>query len=306
MPSKEFNYDEMRIRGNLMKRNTADDAWMPMLSDPLVAYIRSNGSDATGDGSPMKPYATCQKAVDEGFTVLDRGVGADAGITLGGGDVTLSVRGCGIYRSSIAFIRNPGGTTTVYDIAGNSILLSEINTAPASPSGTTRAGGNQNLYNVVFGNLIADGSSGLSSGDPIADGGAGGVISLYGNFSGANVATSGGAGGGGDGSNPSGSGGAAGQIIFDGPGIVTDAITCLPGSPGSDGGGGTGSDGSPGAIYCRRGCSVPTPSLGVGSLIVTGATVGGHFITAPNLVADGTYTPVTTIEVTGGSITSIT
>jgi hypothetical protein len=47
-----------------------------LLADPGVAYIRTDGSDSTGDGSPGKPFRNWQKAIDAGFRNFDFGVGS--------------------------------------------------------------------------------------------------------------------------------------------------------------------------------------------------------------------------------------
>jgi hypothetical protein len=51
------------------------------ISNPGIAYIRSDGNDTTGDGSPSAPYLTIAKAITEGYKTWNLGVGTFVGGT---------------------------------------------------------------------------------------------------------------------------------------------------------------------------------------------------------------------------------
>ncbi|MEA3212250.1 MAG: hypothetical protein QOE70_5307 [Chthoniobacter sp.] len=68
------------------------------ISNPGVAYIQSNGDDATGEiGNPSKPFAGTQAAVDQGARTLCIGRGAFPGFSFDalGGFVTFHIYGEG-------------------------------------------------------------------------------------------------------------------------------------------------------------------------------------------------------------------
>jgi hypothetical protein len=66
-------------------------------TDPAVGYIRSDGNDSTGDGSPGAPVLTVQQAYDLGFRAFDLGVGSFGNLTVACGAITtvLHFRGRG-------------------------------------------------------------------------------------------------------------------------------------------------------------------------------------------------------------------
>jgi hypothetical protein len=74
------------------------------ISDPNVAYIRSDGSDTHGEiGNPHKPYLTLQAAYDDGARTFDVGVGTFAGMDITNA-TTVSLRGKGIGKTVITTI----------------------------------------------------------------------------------------------------------------------------------------------------------------------------------------------------------
>ncbi|MEN3942995.1 hypothetical protein WJU23_16980 [Prosthecobacter sp. SYSU 5D2] len=95
------------------------------ISDPNVAYIRTDGNDTTGDGSPGKPFLTFQKAVDEGFQNLDFGAGSFGGATFAGlnSNIVLSIQG---HRTELGNIANYGYNTTLY-VSGDVRIDSVVN-----------------------------------------------------------------------------------------------------------------------------------------------------------------------------------
>ncbi|MEN3940680.1 hypothetical protein WJU23_05245 [Prosthecobacter sp. SYSU 5D2] len=74
------------------------------ITDPNVAYVRTDGNDTTGDGSPGAPFLTLQKAVNEGFTRFDLGVGSFGNVNFDA-NASIYIRG---HHSTVGTLTNYG------------------------------------------------------------------------------------------------------------------------------------------------------------------------------------------------------
>jgi hypothetical protein len=224
----------------------ADGTWAApagggSLSDPSVAYIRTDGNDTTGDGSPSAPFLTWQKAYDEGFKNFDLGVGTFAGGEITQGESLLVLRGKGSGTIVTALELNGYGATIELYHCEVTQLWSAITDLPpsAQPGGTT-------VEFTVRGHA------------QIAD--------LWAQSQ---------AGGAGESEAAGGSGGNGGIINIEGHIKITGTLYSAGGAGGSDGGFGPGMSGAAGTINLRNGPDVQTPSDG--TLNVIAAIVAGVF-----------------------------
>lgn len=217
------------------------------ITDPGVAYIRSDGNDTTGNGSPSKPYLTLAPAVTAGFLNFDIGEGVTVGDITYSDNTDRSLVLCGRGSASVVgnISNNGGGSLTILI---TELLVGTITTRPPK---------------------AADTQNGVAAGGIIINGIASATIQ--------NLISTGGAGGDGDGGTPGGNGGDAGSIEVYGPVSITNAITMLGGAGGADGGGGAGVAGADGSLLLSQCPSVPTPNPD--SITVTGAIVAGVFYT---------------------------
>jgi hypothetical protein len=101
--------DEVKAKGDAIDGRVTTLEESPggggTISDPGVAYIRTDGDDDTGEiGNPGKPFDTAQAAWDAGARSLNLGVGS-FGLTRvgtgGGDDVFVFVRGAGADLTSL-------------------------------------------------------------------------------------------------------------------------------------------------------------------------------------------------------------
>lgn len=224
------------------------------ISDPDVAYIRADGDDTTGDGSANAPWKTLQKAVDEGFRVIDAGVGDEAdfgGLTFSTGNLTLFIRGCGVTQTKFdQFVFDPAGLfyqLTIHDIGRTSFDLTGgiVARTPGTPGSQ---GGQVNLFGVhVTGDIQVTGVDG----DTEATGGVGGVLVADRGSIVHFVYAGGGGGGAGGESSSSGNGGAGGNAIFF-DSVALNNVDVVGGNPGASGGGGTGATGADGSLIVKR------------------------------------------------------
>lgn len=217
------------------------------VTDPGVAYIRSDGNDTTGNGSPTAPYLTLAPAVTAGFLNFDIGEGITVGDITYSDNTDRSLVLCGRGPTSVVTnISNNGGGALTLLIT--EVFIGDITTQPPK---------------------AADTQNGVAAGGIIINGIASATIQ--------NLTSSGGAGGDGDGGTPGGNGGDAGNIEVYGPVSITNAVTMLGGGGGADGGGGAGSAGADGSIILSQCPTIPTPTPD--SVTVTGAIVAGVFYT---------------------------
>jgi hypothetical protein len=215
------------------------------ITDPNIAYIRSDGNDATGNGSPSAPYLTAQAAVTAGFNTLDLGVGSFGNITYNDNtNRTLFFHGRGTNNTVIGNITNAGGGDFELYMSAVQITLVSTLTPNASPL--------QNALNA--GNVTIQGDANSTIMD---------------------INASGGNGGDGDGSTPSGDGGDAGGVTLTGPLAVVNSLAVVGGSAGTDNGGGSGSAGNNGPVSLSRCPSTPTPNPDAAN--VSGAIINGTF-----------------------------
>ncbi len=212
------------------------------ISDVDVGYLRSDGNDTTGDGSPGAPFLTAQAAVDAGFVHLDLGVGGFGDIDFGGtvaGVITLRGRGAATSASIIGSLENAGHNLIVIDAGGMSVLIAAIVT-----TGFAADAGNIIASGVSVTTLTAEGGLGTTTGY------GGGNITVTGPASVGSASSAGGPGADvDDADNPSPNGGPGGAILISG-GVVLPAANFgfAGGAPGANAGaGGLGSAGSGGS-----------------------------------------------------------
>lgn len=101
------------------------------ITDPNVAYIRTDGNDTTGDGSPGAPFLTWQKAIDAGFKVFDFGVGSfgDADFTEASAPHNYSVRGRGVTKTLLGTVEAAG--LTAIGLRLRDVTLTTVNASAA-------------------------------------------------------------------------------------------------------------------------------------------------------------------------------
>lgn len=252
------------------------------MSDPSVAYVRSDGDDGTGDGTPSKPFATFQAAVNaaSNFTSFDFGVGSfgDGDFTARAANISLSVTGRGSNRSDVGTLLNGGHNITIIDVGVNSLTIATLGTYKSgSHSGSVTA---TDIYATTID--TSGGSTGKNAGTLTISG----LTRVSGN-----VLASG---GNGDGGNAGGNGGA---LTVQGPCVIS-AISL---SGGTNGGAGAGTDGT--ATF-KDGCNVPTPTT-TNTVTITGSTVNNVFRSASpwfNTVDLGAASDTTLSRVSAGDI----
>lgn len=197
------------------------------ISDPGVAYVRTDGNDTTGDGSPSKPWLTMAKAITEGYTCFNLGVG-----TFAGGTTNLtgnfSIIGAGKNKTTITNFTFSGGGANLYLSEVCVAFLDLCNAGEFTITGgkidfvIRQAGGMAEMLTLLY----CECGQAAASGEVGADG---------------------------DDSNPSSDGGAGGQITAKFC-TFSNGISAVGGGPGADMGGGSGATGTGGnltLIHCN-------------------------------------------------------
>jgi hypothetical protein len=222
------------------------------ISDPNVGYVRSDGNNTTGDGTPGSPVLTWQKAYDLGFRVFDFGSGSFGGLvipSISGSDIELTLHGRGDYgllASAVGALSIESSSPVNIYLTLNGIVGSVMSNTPAKAD-VFMTGGNAGIFYIR-----AMGHSTLTE-----------------------VSSTGGEGGDGDSGTISGSGGTGGTLTISGPVTVVTSVAAQGGAAGVNNGGGAGSPGSDGTITLREMCVAPTPSP---SATVVAAIVDGMFV----------------------------
>jgi hypothetical protein len=225
-------------------------------AEHAFAFMRKDGSDTAGDGSPARPFATWQRGIDAGFECFDFGV-ADPTFgdgTFPGGSRSVILRGKGHSRSLLGMLYNraPG--------SGASLELHLMGVALAGFDNTPLPNPVSQELGFTPGPVTVYGDVGSVLGNSFNDGGTGGpgVPDL------------------GDGAAVSGPGGAGGPVNLQGP-FSVGMISRVGGAPGADAGGGQGSTGSDGEpMQAGRGVCVSVPPM-PDSIVPSGATINGTF-----------------------------
>ncbi len=251
-------------------------------SDPLIYYIRTSGSDVTGDGTPGAPFASWQKAIDVGTEEnnfnFDFGVGNFGdGEFEEGSTVTCTIRGAGKDLTTLGEVElYGGGDLTLVDTRGQSCLLGLVY---LNDAGQAVTGGALTVRDIYTESPIS--SYGSGSLGPGGNGTNGGDIAILGCcYIGGGVSSEGGSGTDSpDPMTPGGDGGNAGNITIIGPSIIGTQVNANGGEAGDNfGGGGAGANGIGGAIILRQICDVPTPTAtSGGSVTVIAAIINGVF-----------------------------
>lgn len=163
------------------------------ISDPNVAYVRSDGNDSTGTiGNPSLPYLTWQAAVDSNAVVFDFGVGSFGDVILAGNDFSFIGKGSGPNGTQLGSITSATGFT-IQDSGYQSAHIGVITTAHdtlLTMSGVRCAGingsatGFDNAASINLTNCAIENDVNVSS----VDGNAGNVSIHGGNVNG-NVTT---------------------------------------------------------------------------------------------------------------------
>lgn len=240
--------------GKFLKANGswATPAGGATITDPNVGYVRSDGNNTTGDGSPGAPVLTWQKAFDLGFRVFDFGVGSFGSLVIPGvlgADIELTLFGRGHYGDLASQIGN---------------LSIESQSAV-------------NIYLTLCGVVGGAMSNTPAKADVLLTGGNAGTLHIraVGQSTISEAISIGGEGGDGDAGGSSGWGGNGGSLVISGPVTVATNVAAYGGYPGVNNGGGAGSAGSDGTITLREMCVTPTPSP---TPTVIAAIVNGAFV----------------------------
>lgn len=208
-----------------------------------VAYVYpETGNNTTGDGTASAPWATIQKAVDEGKTIIILGEGNAGSISVST-DIFITIIGLGKSVSFVSGVSATGvdGDITIYD--GGHWTFAVTGNIISFPSSAGEPSGDIVLRQVyAAGNDVnSQGSIGGSTGQ---QGGNAGNIDLEDCYV-ASVSAGGGQGASGDCSTLSGNGGNGGNVNLLRT-WVSATVNGTGGQPGSDGGGGSGSPGADG------------------------------------------------------------
>jgi hypothetical protein len=246
------------------------------ISDPGVCYIRSDGNDGTGDGSPGAPFLTWQAAIDDAadFVAFDFGVGS-----FGPGDFTarigalleITVRGSGKDHTTVGDVTYYGDAFFLTDLGNSSVQFGDILDASNDIGNLGDSAYACTLDSVACGGVYVQGVANTIGGNS----GAGAAITLNGMCSTGVLNTSGAAGPAGDGGTVGGNGGAGGAVTINGP-SRTGTLNLSGGAAGADGGAGAGSAGTGGALTASAG-AVFGAVTGAASKSVNGATEDGGF-----------------------------
>lgn len=151
---------------------------MADLSSHSPIYVRSNGSDSTGDGSSGSPYLTAQKAFEIAYTgtgnkVLDFGSGDFGGVNLTTANASnwpsrIAVRGTGATQSFVGGVVG-NGVDAVFDFDNGQLI-----SAATNGKNITIIGNNT----INIGNVISNGGNGVGYYGSEGVGGIGGTITL--------------------------------------------------------------------------------------------------------------------------------
>ncbi len=245
------------------------------LSDPNVAYLRSDGNDGTGEiGNPGKPYLTMQAAYDDGARNFDLGIGDFGTLTLaaasndkirfiGRGAPTLADGVLGWSAGSIFEVDATAATqATFVDLGNKSAFIKEVT-------------GLSNTL-VFFSARVGP----IDASPPTADNGArGGDVNGFDGCVIQSITCVSNNGTPGTSEDPGGNGGGATVQLVDCR--VIGAVTCKAGIGGSDGGAGPGNNGSGLCSLTRSNVSIVTTEFVDGdvkwSIIGTPNVSGGHW-----------------------------
>jgi len=168
------------------------------VTNPHVLYVRTDGNDTTGNGTPALPYLTAQKAYDTGVAaavafVIDMGVGSfSVALAADWSSLCQSVRGAGYGLASTTSptqltVTATGAAGSGSDGAvGFNVTVQAINLYLAV--NTTGGTADDTFTGGVAGNITVYGGSacvsltaaGGQGGILVGNGGNGGVITLSG------------------------------------------------------------------------------------------------------------------------------
>lgn len=220
-----------------------------------------------------KPYATLQKAIDQGFLIADLGYGDSGPVVIRNNVTSLYIRGIGLYSTFGPVTIDPSiNAFALYDTGYRSFhLLTSIDTRRVGMDSSPLT-----LYGVVvIGDVICSGSTGATTG---ANGTNAAGLTLEGvcDITGS-VYSDGGIGADGDSGTVGGNGGNAGGVVVSGPVEIAGAMSSVGGAGGADGGMGPGSAGTNGSANITGGLVIPTPSLGGNVPVILASIVNGIF-----------------------------
>jgi hypothetical protein len=205
-----------------------------------VAYVYpETGNDTTGDGTQAAPWATIQKAVNEGKSIILLGEGAAGNISVTG-SLDITITGLGMGVSTVGSI-SASANITVQD--GGQWSFRVVGNVQSTPLVQSAAGGTIILKKVYIDSFSV--SSAGAVGAAAANGGNGGDISLEDCYV-LNLTSSGGTGGDGDGCSAAGSGGNGGSVSLLRTWVL-GSTSCIAGGAGTNNGGGDGSPGTNGS-----------------------------------------------------------
>ncbi len=239
-----------------------------------VAYVYPNtGNNVTGDGTQAAPYASIQKAIEAGKTIILLGEGNAGGIDLTGAadfDLDVTIKGLGNRVSSIGALSANGNNLTVRD--GGMWTFVVEGTLTSGSQSSTEDSGSINLYKVdaTGQNVLSTGANGANTGDPGRN--AGDIYMEYCNA--ASLDTLGGSGATGDTCTAGGMGGNGASVTIRHCNI-SGFINSGSGSGGADGGAGTGPPGSPGPMATIEWSTIQAGPNGFSGWSIVASLVAG-------------------------------
>lgn len=237
------------------------------ISDPSVAYVRSDGNNGTAAiGNPALPYLTIQAAYDAGARTLDIGVGTFSTLSVSttttlrirgrgnsatimgaitvSGNVTFTLVDIGVKSVSVASIEGSSATS----VTAPSLVVENVHSAGAVTTTQTSVGGSGSIAVSgdfsIGGNVTTSTNVAVTAGN-ISIGGRGAIAG--------DITTDGVAGGDANDDDPGGGGQTAGNVTLAGVVAITGNISANAGAGGASSGAQIAGDGGTGGTISLDG-----------------------------------------------------
>jgi hypothetical protein len=260
------------LRGDSTWQTVSSGGGVESPGDEVAYVYPETGNDTTGDGTQATPWATIQKAVTEGKSIIVLGEGAAGNITMAS-DITITITGMGAGVSSIGSVTSTSSSGSISLSDGGFYSFTVTGNISSAPASSGSNGGN-----IILSKIYAPARTVICSGI------ASSVLGQNGGFAGSatidrcivgSILAEGGAGIGGDSCTAGSNGGDGGSVTVT-HSYVNSNIQGTGGTGGSDGGAGAGANGSNGALLTSRWSElVPTDFSTFNTNIIHACLVGG-------------------------------